>query len=459
MRFNTLTVPYVGVLIAAAFIAGLAVASLFDLPTTLGRWPTDVVVPTPSLTRSELAVGLLSEYDQSMWLDAFDASFTPFMTIAARSFKFAGSVSLSCCQKLAMAQVEVDGYQHDNMSRCWLVQDPLHPYSTFNKFSTYQPLPTECFGCRYFQLKPDRVAAALLQLPPPDSNEAQGDTPQYNMINDPEAVKAVTTLCKTKDNTVVALIVDSGNEAFLRLWLHFWYRVRATFRNVVIIAQDLELYRTMSKLLPGQILLETSVLTNEHLNSEAANFATPTFFHRMRRRFYQLGMVAASGVNVLYADVDALLFCDLTETLKKSTQMRAVLDNPGTGIICAGLIYVPAGVKSLQVMMLADTCLLHNVLRVHDQICYNQAIRVIPDHFQVLSQEAYPTAMTFWAKLKANLTEPEALAQDAMKGVCSLHNNWVIGVATKAQRFQIHGFAENPVTDEHIGFKELQKDA
>jgi hypothetical protein len=451
MTLSSLTYAYVGVLIAAGFIAGLAVPSLLVLPTALGRWPADIDVPTTA--KPSLAISVLNDFDQSMWLDVFNTSFTPFMTVAARSFKFAGPITLECCQKLAMAQVEVDGYQYDNMSRCWLVQAPLHPHSPHDKFPNYQPLPTECIGCRYFQLKPDRVAAALMQLPPPDSNKAQGDAPQYNMLNDPEAVKAATAFCRTKENTVALLIVDSGNEAFLRLWLYFWYRVRATFRNVVIIAQDPELYRTMSNLLPGQVLLEASA---KLMNSEAASYDTPAIHHRMRRRFYQLGMVAASGVNVLYADVDTLLFCDLIATLKKSTQMRSAIDDPIPGMMCAGLIYAPASVTSLQVMMLADTCLFHNILSVNDQICYNQAIRVIPNHFQMLPRDSFPTALDFWAKLTANITEPEALAQDAMKGVCSLHNNWIVGAANKAERFRVYGFDQNPVTDDHIGFQELQ---
>jgi len=379
--------------------------------------------------------------------------FTPFITAAGR-FTNARSMSLECCQKLTMAQEGADGYHYDiKSSTCWLVQAPLHPAADMSLIKVGKILDPVPAGCQYVQLKPDRAAAMLLQDMSLYRNASQ-DTAKYNLLNDPEAVKRATRLCKSKENTVVVLILDTGNEAFLRIWLHFWYLATSTFRNVIVIAQDLELYATMNALMPNQVLLKPAAFSSDKMNNVPANILSAAFGERVKRRYYQLAVLAATGVNVLYADADALLFCNLPETLSNSTQIRAPRDSAK---MCSGLIYLPFDPMSFQTMLLADASMIVRApTKLNDQVFFNVAIKSIPKHFRQLPSDSYPSALNFWRKLEKNVTEVEALAQPAMKGVCYVHNNFIVGAANKAKRFTEYGFDQNSVTADHPGFKELQ---
>ena len=379
--------------------------------------------------------------------------FTPFITAAGR-FTNARSMSLECCQKLTMAQEGADGYYYDiDAATCWLVQAPLHPSADMSPVKLAALLDPVPAGCQFVQLKPARVPAVLLQDVTLYRNTSQ-DTAKYNLLNDPEAVKRATHLCKSKENSVAVLILDTGNEAFLRIWLHFWYMATSTFRNVIIIAQDLLLYATMNALLPNQVLLESAALTDPNLNTVPAKIRSKAFGERTKRRHYQLAVVAATGVNVLYADADALLFCNLFETLSNSTQIRAARDKAK---MCAGMIYIPYNITSLQTHLLTDTLMIVRAPSVvNDQIDFNTAIKYMSKHFRQLPPDSYPSALYFWGKLEKNVTEAEALAQPAMKGVCYLHNNFIVGAGNKAKRFREYGFDQNPVTADHPGIKELQ---
>jgi hypothetical protein len=307
-------------------------------------------------------------------------------------------------------------------------------------------------GCEYVQVKPDRVAAVLQRDIEPYLNASQ-DTAKYNLLNDPEAVRRATQLCKSKENSVVVLIVDMGNEAFVRIWLHFWYLATSTFRNVIIIAQDLALYDIMNALMPGHVLLEPASL--DLLSAAPAQFRSPAFAKRVKRRYYQIALLSATGVNVLYSDTDVMLFCSLLETLQDSTQVRAARDK---GEMCSGLIYMPAGAMSLFVMLLADASMTMAGPEVNvNQAYFNVGITAVKSNFAQLPASSFPSARLFWSRLTRNVTEVQALAQPAMRGVCYIHNNFISGTANKAQRFKDYGFDQNPVTDDHPAFEELQR--
>jgi hypothetical protein len=279
------------------------------------------------------------------------------------------------------------------------------------------------------------------------------DTAKYNLLNDPEAVRRTTQLCKSKENSVVVLIVDMGNEHFVRIWLHFWYLATSTFRNVIIIAQDLALYDIMNALMPGHVLLEPTSL-EDLLNSNPAAIRSKAFAARVKRRYYQIALLSATGVNVLYSDADVLLFCNLLDTLQDSTQVRAARDKAK---MCSGLIYLPAGSISLQVMMISDAAMTAAGPQVLvNQAYFNVGIRAVRSSFSMLPVSNFPSAFRFWALLTPNVTEAQALAQPAMKDVCYVHNNFIVGTGNKAKRFKDYGFDENPVTDNHPAFKELQ---
>jgi hypothetical protein len=408
-----------------------------------------------------LLVGLLLSFSfngqTSTEVLLYQPAFIPFTTIAGH-FDDVGTMPLESCQQLVMSEEHlVDGYWYDTTkSKCWLVKDPLHP--TAGVMPTNIELVKPPNGCEYVQVKPDRIFTVLLDSSKryeSSSLSALRRRSKHKLLSDAQAVKSATTLCRNEHNTVVVLIADTGNESFLRIWLHFWYEAVHTFRNVIIIAQDTTLYDKMDKMFPGQVLLEPAALLEFDVKSQPASFGSDTFSQRVKRRFYQVSVVAATGVNVIYSDIDVLLFCDLLAAFASSTQMLATLDKPND--VCSGLFYVPFSVSSLQVLMLADAKM--GFKGSHNQGFFNFALKLIPVHFRLLPSDQYPTAKYRWDMMHKSATEAEALAQDALKGVCYLHNNWIVGNDRKRLRLQEYGLDQNPVTERHPGVVALRNGA
>eukprot|EP00045_Choanoeca_perplexa_P008099 m.74060 g.74060 ORF g.74060 m.74060 type:complete len:433 (-) comp14352_c1_seq3:165-1463(-) len=393
-------------------------------------------------TRSTRHTGTPKIADESL----FENRFTPFMAQSG-VFDDASSLDLNHdrCQELAIALSQFDGYYYNATSyQCWLVKSPQHPSSLYKAVKSSQQFKPAY--CQYVQLKPERVMLSLLNgLSSTTTSETK-----YNLLNSAAAVKAATNRCKSDTGSVVVLILDSGVEDFLRIWLHYWYEVTHTFANVIIIAQDVDLYETMDKLLPGQVLLEPAALYETDLNAQPAAFRSKAFGQRVKRRFYQLALIAATGVNVLYSDADAILFCNLLELLRNSSKVRAPIDNNPSNFN-SGLIYVPSTPSALQLLMLSDVLLATDPgYNSNDQTYFNKGIAEAGKAwFQPLPLSIYPKAPQIWKRM-----EDEGMAQ-ALNGKCYLHNNFIIGKEAKLRRFVKFGMDKNAVTDRHPGFQEL----
>jgi hypothetical protein len=235
------------------------------------------------------------------------------------------------------------------------------------------------------------------------------------------------------------------------MWLHYWYDAVGSFSNVLLIAQDLSMYKTMSKLLPGQVLLEPAALVEKDMNANPAGFLTQAFGQRVKRRFYQLATLASAGVNVLYSDADAILFCNLFEWFSNSTKVRAPIDIPPDNYN-SGLIYAPDTPDSLQLLLLADAIMaVDPAFQRNDQPYFNKAIAHVADYgFEGLTWTHFPNAPHIWKDMK-NLG-----VEAAIRDKCYAHNNFIVGKSAKMARFVQFGINKNPATDSHPGFQELR---
>eukprot|EP00730_Choanoeca_flexa_P004534 TRINITY_DN11723_c0_g6_i1.p2 TRINITY_DN11723_c0_g6~~TRINITY_DN11723_c0_g6_i1.p2 ORF type:complete len:439 (+),score=81.72 TRINITY_DN11723_c0_g6_i1:140-1456(+) len=349
------------------------------------------------------------------------------------------------CQQALLADHYHDAYFFNNKtSTCWLLKTPLHR-------SAHLPAP-ESWGLSsdgepaIVQVKPERINRVILQaLTHFSTGESNQD---YRLLNNVVDVTNVVRHCNRDSNGtgVIVLIADSSQSRFMRIWLHYWYQSGGLFSQVLFIAQDIEFYNLVEQLLPGQVLLEPSVLDGDFgAVGKAATFHSADFSKRVRRRYYQLSVLIAAGTSVLYSDIDVLLLCNPLRELVKCNKMRAPFDEKPWHI-CSGYIFVPQDdLDGMRVLYAADAAFLaaptNNPL---NQIYFNYATFLYPDALLPLHQDRFPSGKYMWKTILAK-------GFDVMEGKCYLHNNYARG-GEKTNRLKQTGIINHTIEDDHPGF-------
>eukprot|EP00730_Choanoeca_flexa_P001959 TRINITY_DN10858_c0_g2_i1.p1 TRINITY_DN10858_c0_g2~~TRINITY_DN10858_c0_g2_i1.p1 ORF type:complete len:434 (+),score=77.54 TRINITY_DN10858_c0_g2_i1:124-1425(+) len=362
--------------------------------------------------------------------------FIPYAAIAAGSAQFLEHTTPSTCHK-HYQQGQWHGYAFDsNMMTCWLVNSPLHASAN---------LPAKCVSWNAtinVLVKPDEIDHILLQ----SLLAFQESADPFRRLTNPADLRAVVDFCRSESNQITVLIADSSQESYLRIWLHYYYQVVGAFDNVIVIAQDVPLYQVVERLLPQHVLLHTFPSTPNASN--VSTIGSNTFMRKVQRRYYQLALLSAADVHVLYSDVDVMLFCNPIPEFVACAHMRAPFDNAPSDL-CSGFIFLPAGDPDAKRVLLLADAVMHtgNLDFVGNQNYLNLAVAALPNTVLPLSDTRFPTA-----KRNASWDRVAKLGIDrAMAGKCYLHNNWA-KPPLKEARVRQHNLMENAVPDHHPGF-------
>eukprot|EP00730_Choanoeca_flexa_P004778 TRINITY_DN11799_c0_g1_i1.p1 TRINITY_DN11799_c0_g1~~TRINITY_DN11799_c0_g1_i1.p1 ORF type:complete len:420 (+),score=57.23 TRINITY_DN11799_c0_g1_i1:161-1420(+) len=359
----------------------------------------------------------------------YRAEFTPFAAIhALNSTKLEATdpYDEGRCQQALLSNHYYDAYYFNpGPNLCWLIRQPLHQSAGFVPTEPWPLSPTKPI---VIQVRPARVARCLLQSLS-SAVSSQQQSPQYRMLNN---LLALTTTSR-----------------YMRIWLNYWYKAGGSFSQVLFIAQDVEFYNLIERLLPGQVLLEPGALANDAEDgSQAALFASPAFNNKMKRRYYQLAIIAATGVSLLYSDIDVFMLCNPLPEFARCNRMRAPFDE-SPYILCSGYIFVPAGDwESLRVLLATDAVFAATRSRL-DQVNFNTANLVYSGVLLPLSFDRFPTARHVWKRVLSQGLE-------TMAGKCYLHNNYA-AAPKKMERLKQTGIIKHTIPDDHPGFVDARQ--
>eukprot|EP00730_Choanoeca_flexa_P010729 TRINITY_DN20871_c0_g1_i1.p1 TRINITY_DN20871_c0_g1~~TRINITY_DN20871_c0_g1_i1.p1 ORF type:complete len:472 (+),score=93.58 TRINITY_DN20871_c0_g1_i1:88-1503(+) len=378
--------------------------------------------------------------------------FTPFAAIdAASTLKLSAPEphTEAQCQEAVMSDHVHDAYHFDHTSKvCSLITTPLHRYAHLATAEPWSLAPDS--KPIVIQMKPERASRQLLQALTHFAADAEV-TPsdkKYRMLNNMVDVTNTVSHCsRHSNNTIVVIIADSSQERYMRIWLNYWYKSGGLFSQVLYIAQDIAFYDTMERLLPGQVLLEPNVLeADSGFTSQVSVFRSFDFARKISRRYYQLSLIAATGVSLLYSDIDVLNLCNPLQDFAKCDKMRAAFDDR-PNVLCSGYIYVPGGNHAaMRLLLTADASFIaYTQSRGMDQLYFNFASFLHPGVMLPLKPDRFPTARHAWKPVLASGIE-------SVEGkICYLHNNYA-AAPKKVERLKQSGIIDHVVKDNHPGF-------
>jgi hypothetical protein len=172
-------------------------------------------------------------------------------------------------------------------------------------------------------------------------------------------------------------------------------------------------------------------LMGDNVYAEEADFKTKAFARIMVAKVQALEIMSREGFFVFYMDTDIVLLRDPIENYFKLPPRRIYMqsDRPDFRLFpsnhCAGVIFMAPSTHTADIMKKAYDLVIHmKADSMHDQEVLNSILTDVG----TLSPGGYPNGKRFFEK-----------RSDCWERPVLVHNNWIVGLKSKVQRFKDHG--------------------
>eukprot|EP00730_Choanoeca_flexa_P010957 TRINITY_DN2187_c0_g1_i1.p1 TRINITY_DN2187_c0_g1~~TRINITY_DN2187_c0_g1_i1.p1 ORF type:complete len:462 (+),score=50.20 TRINITY_DN2187_c0_g1_i1:193-1578(+) len=244
-------------------------------------------------------------------------------------------------------------------------------------------------------------------------------------------------------NRVVVTTVTKGFLDFFYNLAHSIRRAMGSLASLVVIAEDLDVYRALQAQLPGQVLLATPELLPSNVMQQVhdaayAYYHTSYRFLMAQRPRYLLQLMSVINVTVLFTDADVVWISNPWKHWSRGYGIMAAPDGkhlsvalrPGRKQYCAGFVFFQANIAVLN--FLGNWTATMDTLGSHtNQQSFNRLLFTAPFNITIAQRALPPTKFPSGAMY---FSHEDTYFQTHQPVV--VHNNFVVGAEVKRRRFK-----------------------
>ena len=225
---------------------------------------------------------------------------------------------------------------------------------------------------------------------------------------------------KFNNRWIVLLAVNYGFLDMFHNW--FWYyQSHHINKPVVVVAEDDKIFHTLTSVYRGNL---TIVRSNKNNTDSAVNFGSASFKKLVSDRPSHILRYLEMGNNVLYCDTDSVWLKNPFPYLVGDFDIWAQVD---ANEFCTGFLAIQSNARSLQFTK-EWKLYMSQVSDINDQEGFN-AVNKSRLRIKKLDLSLFPYGYLYFSAF--NKTE--------RNNTVVVHNNWIVGFASKVHRFKKFG--------------------